>query len=856
MEIWSVSMVWIVFTLAIARGQDEPVVEPDDLPRLPPQSVEEALKSFQLRPGFEIELVASEPQVEDPVAICFDPDGALYVCEMRGYSERRDEALGRVSRLTDEDGDGHYEKATVFAEGLQWPTGLICWDGGVFVLATPNLYFFKDEDGDGVAEKKEGVFTGFGEGVKELNVQALANSLTWGPNGRIYGSTGRNGGLVRRVGSSSEDGISLRGADFSFDPGTLEIRRESGTGQYGLAFDDWGQRYVCSNSRHLIAVMYDWPWNEESLLPGALVDIPVDGSAAEVFRASVVEPWRVIRTRWRVQGLVKGIVEGGGRASGYFTSASGLTVYRGNLFPDQFRGNVFVGDVGSNLVHRKILERSEDVVQLSARRAADEKGVEFLTSTDNWFRPVQCANGPDGALYIVDMYRETIEHPSSFPAPLKERIDLNSGNDRGRIWRVVPTTVGERDHLPVSLSKKSSADLEALLEVGENGGWMSDAADQVLVARGEREDRQLREKGAAWSRFELALSQLKEADTETLRELLEASGEDEWIGRTVAAASSKHGLVPQVFAECQDLDMAASLLRAISFRPTEEEALDLQPLFDRARKRLSRPSDVVLMGMDPATSADELWGIVDRGDPEMAKEAFTSLRKRGGEWEAGVLERWVSLPTAIRAEAMRYFGTMTLIEALQSELIVSSELSFSKRMALRKHSNKKTRSLAVALLGEEIVVSRDDALNLYRPALALDGDSDAGQKIFSERCAICHEANEKGVTAGPVVDSFRNQGKAMLLENLIQPNREVAPQFFLWEAELKSGMRHAGILVSENAETVTLMQAGAIETVLNRSEVKRLINLNQSLMTPGLESGLTVQQMADLLEYLKTPGGD
>ncbi len=157
----------------------------------------------------------------------------------------------------------------------------------------------------------------------------------------------------------------------------------------------------------------------------AAVDIAGDDPAAEVFRISPDEPWRVA-------GTVQGLIEGGGRASGYFTAATGITIYRGNAFSSEFDGDAFVADCGSNLIHRKKVR--PDGVGFKAERPADEQKVESLASTDNWFRPVQLANGPDGALYVADMYREVIEHPWSLPESIKKHLDLNSGNDRGRIY--------------------------------------------------------------------------------------------------------------------------------------------------------------------------------------------------------------------------------------------------------------------------------------------------------------------------------------------------------------------------------------------------------------------------------------
>ena len=406
----------------------EPEADPAELPRLPPTQPAEALDTFQVAPGYRIELVAAEPLVADPVAMAFDEKQRLFVVEMRGYSERRDEKLGRIRLLTDDDGDGKFDRASTYADGLPWPTAVIAWDGGVFVAASPDIYYFKDSDGDGEADVKETVFTGFGTGVRRLNVQALVNNLKWGPDGRIHGATAGNGGRVVRADHPEGEATELRGLDFSFDPVRLDLRAENGGGQYGLSFNSSGEKFVCSNSNHIQQVMYPRRYAGAPMRP-ARTGIADDGPAAEVFRRSKDEPWRVVRTRWRVSGQVKGIVEGGGRVSGYFTSAAGIEIHR---------GQAFICDVGSNLVHRKELYTTPESPRTKARRPAGEEAVEFLASTDNWFRPVQLISSPDGALYIADMYREVIEHPWSIPASIKKHLDLNSGNDRGRIYRIIP----------------------------------------------------------------------------------------------------------------------------------------------------------------------------------------------------------------------------------------------------------------------------------------------------------------------------------------------------------------------------------------------------------------------------------
>jgi putative membrane-bound dehydrogenase-like protein len=476
-----------------------------DLPRIPPTEPKAALKTFQLAKGFKLELVAAEPLVGDPVDACFDENGRLYVAEMHGYPFSQEPTrlnpkggglkdAGIIRLLEDTDGDGRFDKSTVFAKGISWPVSVCCYNGGVFVLAPKYLYYFKDTDGDGKADVKEVILEGFGRG----NVQAMANNLKWGLDNRIYFAAGRNRANLKHRGKPL---FSASGRDVRFDPKAETFELITGGQQFGLSMDDWGNRFVCSNSDHIQQVVYPQHYlarNPYLAVSGLIRSIAADGASGRVYRISPPEPWRIIRQKWRAaEKGYKLVVEKDGSWKfipldpkkkpggvpteypvGYFTSATGVTIYRGNAYPPEFRGNAFVGDVGGNLVHRKKLK--ENGVLFTADRA--DAGEEFIRSTDNWFRPVNFVNAPDGTLFVLDMYRETIEHPHSIPEEIKKFLHLTSGHDRGRIYRIV--SPGMKRIRPLRLGKMTGEQLVKQLE--SDNAWNRETAQRLLFERQDK----------------------------------------------------------------------------------------------------------------------------------------------------------------------------------------------------------------------------------------------------------------------------------------------------------------------------------------------------------------------------------
>ncbi len=457
----------------------------DRLPRIPPKEPKESLEAFHLVDGFRMELVAAEPLVCDPVDVAFDENGRMYVAEIIPYAEGNTSQFGsphgRVSMLEDTNGDGRFDKSTVLVDKLVWPTGVTCFDGGVFITAAPDVLYCKDTDGDGRADLREVVVTGFALS----NPNAMPNSLRWGLDHRIHGMTSTAGGILRalkwqRGGEGRQaDPVQARGRDFSLHPRTGQMRLESGGSQFGMTFDAWGRKFESSNSVPIEMVMYDERYiarNPFLAAPSARIAIHRDGKT--VYPTSRPEPWRVLRTEMRIKGVFSGPVEGGGTPSGYFTAACGVTIYTGDAWPEPFRGNAFVCEGAGNLVHRMRLDTGG--VGFTAHRTEGKR--EFCTSDEVWFRPLQLANAPDGTLYMTDMYREVFEHPDAVPPSVKKYIDLTTGNDRGRIYRIVPDGF-ERPRAP-RLGSMSTLELVGLL--AHSNGWHRTTAARLLYERQDR----------------------------------------------------------------------------------------------------------------------------------------------------------------------------------------------------------------------------------------------------------------------------------------------------------------------------------------------------------------------------------
>jgi mono/diheme cytochrome c family protein len=435
-------------------------------------SPEDEMKTFFVPPGYRVELVASEPMIQEPVLIDWDPDGRLWVVEMIGYMQdiaatSEHQPLGRISVLEDTDDDGKMDKKTVFMDELVLPRALKVLDRGVLVAEPPNLWFARDTDGDLRADTKELVTNTYGR--LDANVEHNANTLLWALDNWMH---------------TSETDVYLREKK-----GTFEVRKTLSRGQWGASQDDAGRIYRNSNESVLHVDLVPTPYfaRNPNLLRTRGSYESLRGDQNEVNTV-----WPVHPTPGVNRGYQTGVLRPDGRLASY-TAVSSPTVYRGDHLPAELRGNVFVVDPAANVVSRIVIH--DDGTKLVARKAYEN--TEFLTSTDERFRPVYLSNAPDGTLYLVDMYHGIIQHRDYITDYLRDQIlsrKLEAQNGHGRIYRIVHEAgqtrrtrrtrrTTSRGGKPAPSQQLSPSRLVELL--AHPNGWWRDTAQRLLVERGD-----------------------------------------------------------------------------------------------------------------------------------------------------------------------------------------------------------------------------------------------------------------------------------------------------------------------------------------------------------------------------------
>ncbi len=431
-----------------------------------PLSPTESLAKIHVRVGFKVELVAAEPLLESPVAIDWDERGRLWVAEMVDYPlglDGKGKPGGRVRMLEDTDGDGRYDKTTLFADGLAFPTGILTWRDGVIISAAPEILFLKDADGDGTADVREVLFSGFLAGNQQLRV----NGLRWGLDNWVYCASGAHHGgygtgtKIKSHRNGQEYAIGSR--DFRFRPDTGELDAQSGPSQFGRNPDDWGNWFGVQNSWPL------WHYVLQDHYIRRNPHVPSPDPVQQVVTPMNPLVFPVSQREKRFHSF---------NESGHFTSACAAMIYRDELlFGTDGTRHAFTCEPFHNLVQHNLV--NDDGVSFTAQRDRLDATHDFFASEDRWCRPVMTRTGPDGALWVVDMYRYMIEHPEWLPAEGKTELlpHYRLGEERGRIYRVFPRSNPPRK--PIPLGARSLPELVRTLD--SPNGWQRDKAQMLLV---------------------------------------------------------------------------------------------------------------------------------------------------------------------------------------------------------------------------------------------------------------------------------------------------------------------------------------------------------------------------------------
>jgi putative membrane-bound dehydrogenase-like protein len=954
-----------------------------------PLSPEEALGSMQVAPGFRLELVAAEPLVYDPVNLAFGPDGKLWVVEMSDYPRglrdqppadgKRHEPWdgipgGRIKILYDDNADGRYDRAEIFAENLTFPTGVWPWQGGVIVSAAPDIYFLKDTDGDGRADHREVLYSGF----EPSNPQHRINGFEYALDGSLHLASGVSSGHITSTRTGQQ--VNMSGRDLRIMPLTGGMEPTSGRSQYGRCRDDLGHWYGNTNTEplfHYIIEDADLRRNPFVASPSPRIYLSEPRYSPPIYARS--------RTLDRFNDL---------HTADRFTSACSPLAWR-NLevhsgpAGEELAHSLFICEPVHNLVSRIVVDYQGLLPHGS--RAHAEQQSEFLASSDPWFRPVRLVNGPDGALWLCDMYRAVIEHPEWIPEAWQERIDIYAGQDRGRIYRIVPASqpVAQPVSAPASASSR-----ELVQRLLHPSGWQRDMAQQLLVERGlspeepawqellkiiqgdyplacriqalwtahlanpqfhlsaawrkivlssdeaalvrqglkvfsleplEKDDwqpLQLVNHPAQEVRFELALrlgDTRPEARVAALTSLAIQHCEDPWLRaailssakgvagrvlfdllREVPPAEGRALLADGLLATLLGDDPGADLNELLTLlRPADDssvagwqleiargllQSLDrkqkppatlgtefvaiLQPLQEAARKLVadaqadlnSRVTAVELLGREPAALSTDLpllTALLTAVAPPELQLAAVDVLIRLNETRL-LIERLPGLGPQQQQTAQirllsKSYGPAALVNALQEGRLSPSDLSAAARDALLNSRQPQVREQAAAILAHAGSGDRLEVVQQYSSARELTADLARGKLVFEKRCAACHRHSGVGVEVGPKLAALTDKSADYLITSILDPNRAVDSRYRAWSVALNDGRVLSGMITEETATSIALATADGRQQVILRRDIEELQPSKKSFMPEGLERDLSLQDLADVMEFLRQP---
>ena len=440
----------------------------------------DSLQAMHLSEDFHVELFAAEPDVMSPVEMAFDEEGKVYVAEMMDYPTDPPPgkpARSRIRLLENSSGDGKSWRSTIFADNVLAVSGFMPWKGGLIVTTAPDILYLKDTNGDGKADLRKVLYTGF----PKVNQEARITNPRLGVDNWIYCSNNGSDGRITSPDHPEMPPLLVRGADFRFDPISGKAEAASGAAQFGSTLDDFNRRFITQNTTHIRHVVVPMKYLARAPLlevRAVAQDISDHGRpSSPMYPLTGPQAWRKQRTALRQQRYNENKLNVVEQVSGWFTAASGGTLYDGDAFPKEYDGSVFTGDVSGNLIHRDVIR--PDGPTFAAHRAREN--VEFLASTDVWFRPCNFANAPDGNLYFTDIYRQVIETPESIPEEIRKKIDFFNGDTLGRIYRIVANHPLRQGNLKPNLGAASSAEL--VKQLANPNGWHRWTAHRLLLER-------------------------------------------------------------------------------------------------------------------------------------------------------------------------------------------------------------------------------------------------------------------------------------------------------------------------------------------------------------------------------------
>lgn len=948
-----------------------------------PKSPQQSLATLRTNPALQVDLVVAEPLISDPVAIDFGPDGDLWVAEMHDYPTGIAgdyQPGGRVRLVEDRDGDGRYDASSIFLDNIPFPTGVTVWRDGVLVCAAPDILFARDTNGDGKADDVRKLYSGFGTG----NYQARVNSLCFGLDGWVYGSCGLFGGTIQNFKGQE---FKLGDRDFRIKPDTGELEPATGRTQQGRVRDDWDNWFGCDNSnlcRHYPLADHYLRRNPHVVAPPSGVNVPRDNNATRLFPATLQVQ------RFKLSGPANNV-----------TAACGLGLYRDTLLGADYQGNAFTCEPVNLLVHR--LQLTPLDTTFVGQRAAEEAESEFLAGTDEWFRPVQAATGPDGALWVVDMYRYVIEHPRWIPPEALEQVDVRAGHALGRVYRV-RLREGMTPVTP-ALHQLDGPGLAAALET--DNGWQRDLAGQMLIWKyadrrpGAKAGSDLAEvveklneiasKSARPVARLQALCVLDVLDQLTSAANLQALSDpdprirrhavrvaerhlpgnrklatavaslidsdaqvslqqactlaalpdvESGVGlymltemfcqepRIVAAAMSslrkenigpmlqaaivepqitpfhKH-VFPQVVGQAialgatEDLpdvirfatrprpdgydswqfDVVAEILAGLARKgqsvaklqpETSRNSLQsmltrtLQLLKDEKSPAALRRSVLSVLGRDSSQQSAELEVLGSllgpQTDPELqAKVVETLGRIDAAQVPEILVSNWASLSPARQSQVLdlllnRPTWTAELLRFIEDKKLAGNQIDAVRRQRLLMHSDAGIRKRAEMLLAGATNPDRLKVLDSYREATKLAGDVQRGQALFTKACSACHKLGTIGQPVGPDLAALANKSPQFLLQEILDPNRNVDSRFVQYTAVLQDGRIMVGLLANESANSLTLKNAEGKDLTVLRSDIEEIVSTGKSLMPEGLERDLPPAAVADIIAFVtQTP---